>query len=891
MPPLGQFPCLSEDGLNMVKELMLAQAQLCFYEKAVQDKKKGTMKSPIVAKLAKQTSVFYHNTSVACKVGVLGSMLDSSWFAVTDFQCKCFQGAAEYWQAHASKEAALATGTGYGEEVARFNRADTFVALALAQTSKYSLADSLTFGANGLRQAIQQHRQSAEHDLRTVYMESVPADSSLAEITSVSMVRPAALPELTEPVVGLVPLFRYVLPQHIRAANVKYQDEVTTLLQHVSASAEGATNAARNALSAKGLPGSLEAAKTENPLPPSLWTKVQRVQAMGGAPRLASMFEDLKATARRALQTMATIDESLDREDRTDAEFRRLNPDFPGTSSRVLSADVRTNNTRMREAYANAQQSDKLTEEDLHSDVTVEQLSIVSKSQEELLELFPRDNVNLFDHDEHLDKKEEDPAITKLEDKLHELAALIEARTQHVATFKAIVAVDITEATNAALAQCKDITALHAENLQQAGALHTQVMEGVTKQNALLAEIMQLNEVFEKSRVTNAKAVERQKVIQTVEQSVAKFSLIHSQVTAGITFYTSLQAKLTTLMQSTDDLAYTQQWQRQDFGAQKSSELDRNGQEMTDRDYALQLSNELNASPRAGVAAIPQQAQYAPPPAFQPAPQAAAAPANTAMVYGTPVSGPPANLMPMHAPAPAQQAQHAPQGGYMATFPAAVPGGPSAVPAQVPGQGQYPAQYQQQYQSYGAPVAAQNPAYNPYAPAGPVATAASAAVPPPANHYAQQQPPQPVASNPHRPQSAHTSYGAYPAMPAMAGQPAPAPYAAVPAPVQGGGYQYNNASYNTTSPAQSPGNQASEFDQKTMRLCEMGFPMAQCAAALTAYNGDPEAALNALLTGTVPPPPPTGAPAGAGAPPAAGAPAPEKPAKPSGLFGKMWGSK
>lgn len=71
-----------------------------------------------------------------------------------------------------------------------------------------------------------------------------------------------------------------------------------------------------------------------------------------------------------------------------------------------------------------------------------------------------------------------------------------------------------------------------------------------------------------------------------------------------------------------------------------------------------------------------------------------------------------------------------------------------------------------------------------------------------------------------------------------------------------------------------------------MRLCEMGFPMAQCAAALTANNGDQEAALNALLSGTVPLPPPAAAAA-----PAAGAPAPEKPTKPSGLFGKMWGSK
>jgi hypothetical protein len=262
---------------------------------------------------------------------------------------------------------------------------------------------------------------------------------------------------------------------------------------------------------------------------------------MGGAPRLNSMFEDLKATARRALQTMATIDESLDREERTDAEFRQLNPDFPGTTSKVLSADVRTNNTRMREAYSNAQASDKQTEQDLASESTQEQLATVSKSHQELLKLFPRDDVNLFDHDEHLDKKVEDVEITRLEDKLHDLAALIEDRTQTVATLKAIVEIDITEATNAALAQSKDISALHTENLAQAGKLHSKVMEGLSTQNALLAEILSLNEAFERNRLTNDKAVERNKIIQKVEQSVAKFSLIHSQITAGITFYSSLQ--------------------------------------------------------------------------------------------------------------------------------------------------------------------------------------------------------------------------------------------------------------------------------------------------------------------------------------------------------------
>lgn len=264
---------------------------------------------------------------------------------------------------------------------------------------------------------------------------------------------------------------------------------------------------------------------------------------MGGSARLTSMLEDLKSVARRTLQTMATIDESLEREERTDTDFRKLNPDFPGTSSKVLNADVRSNNQRMREAYSNAQQSDKQTEADLLSEGTAEQLRIVSQSREELLKMFPREAPNLLDYDEAMDKPVEGPEITRLEDKLHELAALIETRNQEIAMLVQIVNVDLVEATNAALSRGQDVASMHSSNIGAASDLLTQVNAGVSKQQALLEEIMNLNDVFVKNKLTNPLALERSKVIQVVEQSVAKFSLIHSQITAGITFYSSLQVK------------------------------------------------------------------------------------------------------------------------------------------------------------------------------------------------------------------------------------------------------------------------------------------------------------------------------------------------------------
>ena len=270
---------------------------------------------------------------------------------------------------------------------------------------------------------------------------------------------------------------------------------------------------------------------------------------MGGTARLNSMFEDLKAAARRTLTSMASIDEALDREERTDEEFRLLNPHWPGTPSKVLNTDVRNNNKRMREAYRNAQTSDKEIEQEMGSETTAENLKTVSKTREELLKLFPKAPTNLLDYDEALDKKVENPDIAKLEDRLHELAALIEARESSVAALRKIVSVDITDIAAAALSSgAQDITAVHNKNLAEASELQDAVVRGISQQDALLHQILTLNDAFVKDRLTNALAIERNKVIQLVEQSVAKFSLIHSQITAGTTFYSSLQVSLTVVV-------------------------------------------------------------------------------------------------------------------------------------------------------------------------------------------------------------------------------------------------------------------------------------------------------------------------------------------------------
>ena len=89
------------------------------------------MKAGIVAKLAKQVAKFYEQAVGFARDKEVVRALDATWTSHMDFQRECFHGAAEYWQAQGVKEEALTTGTGYGEEITRLNRAGLAISLTI----------------------------------------------------------------------------------------------------------------------------------------------------------------------------------------------------------------------------------------------------------------------------------------------------------------------------------------------------------------------------------------------------------------------------------------------------------------------------------------------------------------------------------------------------------------------------------------------------------------------------------------------------------------------------------------------------------------------------------------------------------------------------------------
>ena len=99
---------LNDSFLRMVVGLLLAQAQVCFYEKAVKEKKAGGgMKPTIIGKLAQQVGAYYWGAVELCREREVNTTIDPSWVHHMEFQRDSFRAVAEYWQSAAVKEEAL----------------------------------------------------------------------------------------------------------------------------------------------------------------------------------------------------------------------------------------------------------------------------------------------------------------------------------------------------------------------------------------------------------------------------------------------------------------------------------------------------------------------------------------------------------------------------------------------------------------------------------------------------------------------------------------------------------------------------------------------------------------------------------------------------------------
>lgn len=209
--------------LESLQQLLLAQAQECFWSKAVKD----GLKDGLIAKLAAKVSDFYDQ---AAEFGTKSDAISTDWIHHMTAKHHHFAAAAQY---RASRE--CLEKQKFGEEVARLRDSLTCANEALKESrwiNKVVLGD-----LNGLKAKVSEDLKRAEKDNDIIYLMNVPPKSELKTLDRAGMATPRVPQEVSDPVSTLgdggifgQPLFARLVPYAVHIAVSIYEERKNRLV-------------------------------------------------------------------------------------------------------------------------------------------------------------------------------------------------------------------------------------------------------------------------------------------------------------------------------------------------------------------------------------------------------------------------------------------------------------------------------------------------------------------------------------------------------------------------------------------------------------------------------------------------------------------------------------
>ena len=325
--------------LECMHELMLAQAQRCFYEKALRDR----MSPKLLAKVAKGAADLYEQARHRLRAPELCGLserkggLDSErgWPDVVEWNHKLYLGLAHF---HASFVHADAYE--YGQQVARLQYAEG----CLSEVARLSAREPQLGGFYKEEHARVAHvHATASKDNATIYLERVPPLAQLPPLTGKVIVKPLAwahLPLASEmggvgnalamampnAADGEDPFSRLV-PAAVQRELQRCATGCASIVESIFATLEGAVQEGDRQLMALDLPHALQAVEqstltSTSVIPAQLQEEVRHVHANGGEQSLRSSIAALAQLTDTCTASVATVRAELAEEEREDAAMR-----------------------------------------------------------------------------------------------------------------------------------------------------------------------------------------------------------------------------------------------------------------------------------------------------------------------------------------------------------------------------------------------------------------------------------------------------------------------------------------------------------------------------------------------------------------------------------------
>ena len=250
---------LSPQSLSMLKRLMLAQAQLCFYERASLD----GMSPKLLSRIAAQLALAYDEVAHALNTTPLREVTPPVWAQVVGWNRRTY---AALSQLHAA--AIDADEFRYGKQVCRLALAHGLLKGVADESER---RDERSRGANEMIRAnyrdlfakVASAYAQACKDNDVLYLEVVPAASTLEQIQPLVVSKPTPTTALTAPLLATEDPFVFIVPQATRALLIEYDGLERALVSALQEQLAQAVAHGEGVLRDNDLPWALQAVEAD----------------------------------------------------------------------------------------------------------------------------------------------------------------------------------------------------------------------------------------------------------------------------------------------------------------------------------------------------------------------------------------------------------------------------------------------------------------------------------------------------------------------------------------------------------------------------------------------------------------------------------------------------
>ncbi|KAJ5907914.1 hypothetical protein N7495_000596 [Penicillium taxi] len=530
---------MDEMTLQSLEQLLLAQGQECFWQKAVKD----GLKDVSIAKLAAKVSDFYADSG---DFAVKSNVISTEWIHHMTAKHHHFAAAAQFRQSLDCLEKRK-----YGEEVARLRDSLNCANEGLKE-SKW-INRTVLGDLNGIKSRVAEDLKRAEKDNDVIYLSPVPPKSELKMLDRAVMVAAKAPPQVTDAISMLghngplgQPLFARLVPYAVHIAASIYSDRRDRLVNEtLIGELESMTDKLRDLLSSLNLPGSLQALEKPLGLPPTLVSHAEEMRQQDGLNRLRRSVED---TAQVKRNDRAVYEEGVEllaaEKDEDIAARRKYGTDrWSRDTSENAARKIYTNLNEINGYFTSAQSSDDLVERKLRDSEAV--FRVLTGSNRDLESFVPSSRRAII-----LPEVERESG--KLRSCLSEVSRMENRRRRRIQAFKDKARADDIHPSllneTARLEREFPMQAIQAgqfedlfeEQLHYYDTDRDMIVQEKQEQEHLTERLYTAHQAFTRAHKGDTSSKERERALQDLENGYLKYKEIISNLEVGRKFYNDL---------------------------------------------------------------------------------------------------------------------------------------------------------------------------------------------------------------------------------------------------------------------------------------------------------------------------------------------------------------